>query len=45
MKVLGSAVYMGQWMKPGRGLAQRQVIASATRAQECDFRNWDEIRA
>jgi len=102
--VLGSAVYMGRWMKPGRELAQRQAaalaarpvwlfssgpvgepakpadnpvnvsailqstkardhqiftgklvkkhlsfldraIASATRVQEGDFRNWDDIRA
>jgi menaquinone-dependent protoporphyrinogen oxidase len=50
--VLGSAVYMGRWMKPGRELAQRQAaalaarpIASATRVQEGDFRNWDNIRA
>jgi menaquinone-dependent protoporphyrinogen oxidase len=102
--VLGSAVYMGRWMKPGRELTQRQAaalaarpvwlyssgpvgepakpadnpvnvstilqstkardhqiftgklvkkhlsfpdraIASATRVQEGDFRNWDDIRA
>ena len=102
--VLGSAVYMGRWMKPGRELAHRQAaalaarpvwlfssgpvgepakpadnpvnvaailqgtkardhqvftgklvkkqlsfpdraIASATRVQEGDFRNWDDIRA
>ena len=102
--VLGSAVYMGRWLKPGRELAQRQAaalaarpvwlissgpvgdpakpadnpvnvdtilqgtkardhriftgklvkkqlsfpdraIASATRVQEGDFRNWDDIRA
>jgi menaquinone-dependent protoporphyrinogen oxidase len=102
--VLGSAVYMGRWMKPGRELAQRQsaalaarpvwlfssgpvgepakpadnpvnvdailqstkardhqiftgklvkkhlsfperAITSATRVQEGDFRNWDNIRA
>ena len=102
--VLGSAVYMGRWMKPGRELAQRQAaalaarpvwlfssgpvgeppkpadnpvdvsmilqstksrdhqiftgklvkkhlsfphraIAAATRVQEGDFRNWDDIRA
>ena len=102
--VLGSAVYMGQWMKPVRELAERQAaalaarpvwlfssgpvgdpakpaenpvdvskileatkardhrvftgrlvrkhlsfpdraMASAIRAQEGDFRNWDEIRA
>ena len=102
--VLGSAVYMGRWMKPGRELARRRaaalaarpvwlfssgpvgepakpvgnpvnvstilqstkardhqiftgklvrkhlsfpdrVIASATRAQEGDFRNWDNVRA
>lgn len=102
--VLGSAVYMGQWMKPVRELAERQAAAlaarpvwlfssgpvgepakpaenpvdvskileatkardhrvftgrlvrkhlsfpdramvSAIRAQEGDFRNWDEIRA
>jgi menaquinone-dependent protoporphyrinogen oxidase len=102
--VLGSAVYLGRWMKPGRELAQRQAaalaarpvwlfssgpvgepakpadnpvnvstilqstkardhqiftgklvkkhlsfldraIASATRVQEGDFRNWDDIRA
>ena len=102
--VLGSAVYMGRWMKPARELAQRQAaalaarpvwlfssgpvgeppkpadnpvdvstilqgtkardhhiftgelvkkhlsfpdraVASATRVQEGDFRNWDDIRA
>jgi len=102
--VLGSAVYLGRWMKPGRELAQRQAgalaarpvwlfssgpvgepakpadnpvnvstilrstkardhqvftgklvkkqlsfperaIASATRVQEGDFRDWDNIRA
>ena len=102
--VLGSAVYLGRWMKPGRELAQRQAAAlaarpvwlfssgpvgepakpadnpvnvsailqstkardhqiftgklvkkhlsfpdramtSAIRAQEGDFRNWDDIRA
>jgi menaquinone-dependent protoporphyrinogen oxidase len=102
--VLGSAVYMGRWMKPARELAQRQAaalaarpvwlfssgpvgeppkpadnpvdvsmilqsakardhqiftgklvkkhlsfphraIAAATRVQEGDFRNWDDIRA
>ena len=29
--VLGSAVYMGQWMKPARELAERQAAALATR--------------
>lgn len=29
--VLGSAVYMGRWMKPGRELAQRQAAALAAR--------------
>lgn len=29
--VLGSAVYMGQWMKSGRELAQRQAAALAAR--------------
>ena len=103
--VLGSAVYMGRWMKPARELAQRQAaalaarpvwlfssgpvgeppkpadnpvdvstilqstkardhqiftgklvkkkhlsfphraVAAATRVQEGDFRNWDDIRA
>ena len=102
--VLGSAVYMGRWMKPARELAQRQAAAlaarpvwlfssgpvgeppkpadnpvdvsmilqsakardhqiftgklvkkhlgfphrataAATRVQEGDFRNWDDIRA
>jgi menaquinone-dependent protoporphyrinogen oxidase len=27
----GSAVYMGQWMKPARELAERQAAALATR--------------
>ena len=31
MKALGSAVYMGRWMKPGRELAQRQAAALAAR--------------
>jgi menaquinone-dependent protoporphyrinogen oxidase len=29
--VLGSAVYMGQWLKPGRELAERQAAALAAR--------------
>jgi menaquinone-dependent protoporphyrinogen oxidase len=29
--VLGSAVYMGQWMKPARELAERQAVALAAR--------------
>ena len=29
--VLGSAVYMGQWMKPARDLAERSAAALATR--------------
>ena len=29
--VLGSAVYMGQWMKPARELAERSAAALATR--------------
>jgi menaquinone-dependent protoporphyrinogen oxidase len=29
--VPGSAVYMGQWMKPARELAQRSAAALATR--------------
>jgi menaquinone-dependent protoporphyrinogen oxidase len=29
--VLGNAVYMGQWMKPARELAERQAAALATR--------------
>ena len=29
--VLGSAVYMGRWMKPGRELAQRQEAVLAAR--------------
>jgi menaquinone-dependent protoporphyrinogen oxidase len=29
--VLGSAVYMGQWMKPARELAERQAAALAAR--------------
>jgi menaquinone-dependent protoporphyrinogen oxidase len=29
--VLGSAVYMGKWMKPARELAQRQAAALASR--------------
>jgi menaquinone-dependent protoporphyrinogen oxidase len=29
--VPGSAVYMGQWMKPARALAQRSAAALATR--------------
>ena len=29
--VLGSAVYMGQWLKPARELAQRQAAALASR--------------
>ena len=29
--VLGSAVYMGRWMKPGRELVQRQASALAAR--------------
>jgi len=29
--VLGSAVYMGRWMKPGRELAQRQAAALSAR--------------
>ena len=29
--VLGSAVYLGRWMKPGRELAQRQAGALAAR--------------
>ena len=29
--VLGSAVYMGQWMKPARQLVQRQAAALASR--------------
>jgi menaquinone-dependent protoporphyrinogen oxidase len=30
--VLGSAVYMGQWMKPARELAERSAAVLATRA-------------
>jgi menaquinone-dependent protoporphyrinogen oxidase len=29
--ILGSAVYMGQWMKPARELAERQAVALAAR--------------
>ena len=48
--VLGSAVYMGRWLKSARELAKKHLsfpnraVVSAIRALEGDFRNWAQIK-